>query len=186
MQWTNGSGEAHGRDLYGEAPYGGVEQLVPFVPMPQPEPAPEHWSGSGAQPVFVDASGRRRRRVLRAARLLALPAGGYVALLIGTVLGGPGVSAPFVPQPDSAHPATPPVTVPDSASGTASSARSEGSTTRKAASGPVTPVARSGATPAHARTGSPASGTTVTPSRTPVAPHSSKGRARGASHKPVK
>ncbi|MGN5380590.1 hypothetical protein ACQ4WX_35910 [Streptomyces lasalocidi] len=88
-----------------------------------------------------------RRRVLRAARLLALPAGGYVALLIGTVLGGPGVSAPFVPQPDSAHPATPPVTVPDSASGTASSARSEGSTTRKAASGPVTPVARSGATP---------------------------------------
>jgi hypothetical protein len=41
VQWTNGSGGAYGDDLYAEAPYGGVEQLIPFVPMREPEPGTE-------------------------------------------------------------------------------------------------------------------------------------------------
>ena len=43
---------------------------VDHPPMP-PAPAP----------VFVDASGRRQRRVRRAGRILAVPAAGYLALL---------------------------------------------------------------------------------------------------------
>jgi hypothetical protein len=50
-------------------------------------------------PVFVDASGRRQRRVRRAGRLLAVPAAGYVVLLLVSALGGPTVSSPYLPLP---------------------------------------------------------------------------------------
>ncbi|MEU1503844.1 hypothetical protein [Kitasatospora sp. NPDC005748] len=52
-----------------------------------------------AAPVFVDSSGRRQRRVRRLGLLLAVPAAGYLVLLAGTVLGGPTVSASFLPLP---------------------------------------------------------------------------------------
>ncbi|MEV0536544.1 hypothetical protein [Kitasatospora sp. NPDC050463] len=52
-----------------------------------------------AAPVFVDSSGRRQRRVRRLGLLLAVPAAGYLVLLASTVLGGPTVSAPFLPLP---------------------------------------------------------------------------------------
>lgn len=60
-------------------------------------------------PVFVDASGRRQRRVRRLGLLLALPAVAYVALLVSAVLGGPGASSPYLPLPESAerHPGGP-------------------------------------------------------------------------------
>jgi hypothetical protein len=56
---------------------------------------------AAARPVFVDASGRRQRRVRRIGRLLAVPAAGYVALLLVSALGGPGVSSPYLPLPDA-------------------------------------------------------------------------------------
>jgi hypothetical protein len=147
------------------------------------------------RPVFVDASGRRQRRVLRAARLLVVPAGGYVALLISTMLGGPGVSAPFVPQPDAAHPAAPSATAPDSPPATARSAGSEGVTAAHAGSRPTArqtasaPAGRTAAPTARAAApgpAAPASGPTATQTPAPTATHSSKGRALGQSHKPVK
>ncbi|MFE4749539.1 hypothetical protein ACFRIB_04480 [Streptomyces mirabilis] len=91
-----------------DSPHGDVLTVPPpefdtGAPISEPEtPANE-----SVRPVFVDSSGRRRRRVLRATRLLMIPAGGYVALLISTMLGGPGIGSPFGPQPDSTHPATP-------------------------------------------------------------------------------
>ncbi|MGW4892633.1 hypothetical protein ACWEQL_10260 [Kitasatospora sp. NPDC004240] len=55
-----------------------------------------------APPVFVDSSGRRQRRVRRLGLVLAVPAAGYLVLLASTVLGGPTVSAPFLPLPQPA------------------------------------------------------------------------------------
>jgi hypothetical protein len=52
-----------------------------------------------ARPVFVDASGRRQRRVRRVGRFLVVPAVGYVALLVSTLLGGPTVNSPYLPLP---------------------------------------------------------------------------------------
>ncbi|MFF3143216.1 hypothetical protein ACFVRU_16170, partial [Streptomyces sp. NPDC057927] len=48
--------------------------------------------GAYGEDPYGDAghAGRRRRRVRRAARLLVIPIGGYVALLLNTMLGGPG------------------------------------------------------------------------------------------------
>ncbi|MCG6497139.1 hypothetical protein [Kitasatospora sp. A2-31] len=62
-----------------------------------------------AAPVFVDSSGRRQRRVRRLGLLLAVPAAGYLVLVASTVLGGPSVSAPFLPLPPapSAAPTAP-------------------------------------------------------------------------------
>ncbi|MFF1909149.1 hypothetical protein [Kitasatospora sp. NPDC058218] len=59
--------------------------------------------------MFVDSSGRRQRRVRRLGLLLAVPAAGYLVLLASTVLGGPTVSAPFLPlpAPPSAAPPAP-------------------------------------------------------------------------------
>ncbi|MFJ5026787.1 hypothetical protein ACIQB5_01575 [Streptomyces sp. NPDC088560] len=166
-------------------------QPIPFVPVPAPEsePVPDTPEHESARPVFVDTSGRRQRRVMRAARLLVIPAGGYVALLISTVLGGPGGSAPFVPQPDAAHRATPRVTASDSPSGPGHSAGRAGSATghpdsrptARRTAPPVRPTASTApATTAPTRATSP----TATASATPTI--SSRGRARGTSHKPVK
>lgn len=54
------------------------------------------------EPVFVDASGRRRRRVRRLGAGLAVLGVGYVVLLLSTVLGGPSVRMPLLPAPPAA------------------------------------------------------------------------------------
>ncbi|MGW2400956.1 hypothetical protein ACWCYY_30780 [Kitasatospora sp. NPDC001664] len=61
------------------------------------------------EPVFVDASGRRQRLVRRAGRLLVIPAAGYLALLLSSLLGGPSVDAPFLPQQHAERPPAPAV-----------------------------------------------------------------------------
>lgn len=183
-------GAAHGDVLTATGPESHT-QPIPFVPMPAPEsePDPDTAEGDPARPVFVDASGRRQRRVMRAARLLVIPAGGYVALLISTVLGGPGVGAPFVPQSDAAHRATPRVTASDSPSAPSHSARSVNSAAGHADSRPAarqtSPPVRTTALTASATT-APTRATSSTATASPTPTFSSRGRARGASHKPAK
>ncbi|MEU1194729.1 hypothetical protein ABZ446_00700 [Streptomyces sp. NPDC005813] len=159
-----------------------------------PPAAPEPPKSGSVSPVFVDSSGRRQRRVLRAARLLVLPAGGYAALLISAVLGGPSLSAPFVPQPDTTRPTAPHSPAPDAdrsapsarptaaqkTSRSAAVQKSSGSTDRSTAS--ATSAATSAPTAAPTGVASPASAPTATPTATPA----SKGRALGSSHNPVK
>ncbi|MFF8942455.1 hypothetical protein ACF1A5_09295 [Streptomyces sp. NPDC014864] len=170
-------------------------------PGPRPEPEPDA-AGEAVRPVFVDSSGRRQRRVQRATRLLLIPAGGYVALLISTVLGGPSISSPVVPQPHSPHPAAPGATAPDSAPGTDHSSGTTDSvaapqhsraTATRAAVGPAdgptgssTPVATSGATAAPTRTTSPTSAPTPTATTTAAPTPVSQGRGVGSTHNPVK
>lgn len=168
------------------------------VPLPEsgtagdPVPEPDAQAGEPVRPVFVDPSGRRQRRVLRAARLLVIPAGGYVALLISTMLGGPGISAPFVPQPDPTHPTTPPATAPDASSGTGHSGERASSTATRKNPGPAaqqTPgsTAASAASTAPAATSAPTAVPTRTTSPASTVPAAtSKGRALGSSHRPVK
>ncbi|MET7379053.1 hypothetical protein ABZT08_09510 [Streptomyces sp. NPDC005526] len=176
---------------------------VPAVPQggaePPPGPEPEA-AGEAVRPVFVDSSGRRQRRVLRATRLLLIPAGGYVALLISTVLGGPSISSPVVPQPHSPHPAAPGATAPDAAPGTDHSSgttdsvaapRNSPSAATRAAAGPTgrpagssTPVATSGTTAAPTRTTSPAPTPTATTTAAPTSAF--QGRGAGSTHNPVK
>ncbi|MEU6325628.1 hypothetical protein [Streptomyces sp. NPDC047009] len=170
-----------------------------------PVPAPGTPKSQSVRPVFVDSSGRRRRRVLRAAQLLVIPAGGYVVLLISALLGGPTLSAPFVPQPDSTHPTTPSAIAPDASSGTGHSAGKGGPTEAQTNSSPTptqkapgsTDGSAAPATSAAAAPGPTAASTGVAPpTSTPTAsatatattttnPHS-KGRAVGSSHNPVK
>ncbi|MFD8378766.1 hypothetical protein ACFV2X_09520 [Streptomyces sp. NPDC059679] len=161
-------------------------------------PGPETLKTESARPVFVDSSGRRQRRALRAARLLVIPAGGYVALLISTVLGGPSLNAPFVPQSDSTHPATPSVSAPDASPSTGGSAGSVSPTTADRNSRPTaaqktsgstgrpTASATTAATPGS--TAEPTGTTSPTPAPTATATShpASKGRAVGSSRNPVK
>ncbi|MGV4987101.1 hypothetical protein ACVB8X_22870 [Streptomyces sp. NRAIS4] len=148
-----------------------------------------------ARPVFVDSSGRRQRRVRRAARLLVLPAVGYVALLTSALLGGPAISSPFVPQAGPTHPDLPGPTAPDSSPGTGHPAKSagpaaarhgSGTTARKnsglAARRATGPTARPTASTAPAVTSRPTAAPTTTTAPAP----SSKGRALGSSHRPAK
>jgi hypothetical protein len=65
-------------------------------------------SGSAPRgPVFVDASGRRLRRL----KLIGLGAlglvAGYVLLLLVAFMGGPNVAAPYLPLPTAAKPPAP-------------------------------------------------------------------------------
>ncbi|MQY35961.1 hypothetical protein SRB17_39570 [Streptomyces sp. RB17] len=220
MQWTDDSGRTYGEEPYGDAGYvyahgpsaNGTFTDTATLPWDAgqswvTEPAwdaGQSWATEPAwdreprtpvsepeRPVFVDSSGRRQRRVLRAARLLMIPAGGYVALLLSTLLGGPSISAPFVPRPDGTHPAAPRVTNPDSPSGTG---RPAGSANPAAVQASPRPTARktSGRTAAAATAPRATAGPTAAPTRTTAAPStsapvpSSKGRALGSSHKPVK
>ncbi|MEU6319772.1 hypothetical protein [Streptomyces sp. NPDC047009] len=186
-----------------DAPHGDVLTVPPPELDPSGPPAPEPGApkSESVRPVFVDSSGRRQRRVLRAARLLVIPAGGYVALLISALLGGPTLNAPFVPQPDSPH--TPRATAPDASSGTDHSARNESPAAAQTNSRPTptqkapgsTDGSAAPATSAAAAPGPTAASTGVaSPTSTPTAsatatattnPHS-KGRAVGSSHNPVK
>ncbi|WP_234543248.1 hypothetical protein [Streptomyces shenzhenensis] len=177
-----------------------------------PEPdTPEH---DRARPVFVDASGRRQRRVRRVARLLVIPAGAYVALLVSTLLGGPTISAPFVPLPlpDTTHPAAPHKAGTGSSAGTgqpaggtasgAGDANSLPSAPRAAVGQSVPPTAATTPAATSAATAQPAGTTSATPgptsaasptaspttgaTATATATSSAKGRTIAASHKPVK
>jgi hypothetical protein len=185
-----------------DAPRGDVLTVPPaeLDPSGPPAPQPDTSKSESVRPVFVDSSGRRQRRVLRAARLLVIPAGGYVALLISALLGGPTLNAPFVPQPDSTHPTTPRATAPDASPGTGHSAGRVSPPAAQTNSGPTAAQKASGSTdrstasatsaaapvPTAASTGiaSPSSPPTATPTATSN-PHS-QGRAVGSSHKPVK
>ncbi|MEU2735255.1 hypothetical protein ABZ656_07355 [Streptomyces sp. NPDC007095] len=184
------------------AAWGSSHGDVLTVPPPEfdtgaPVPEPETPANESVRPVFVDSSGRRRRRVLRAARLLVIPAGGYVALLISTMLGGPTISSPFVPQPDSTHPTTPRATAPDALPGTGHSTGTASPTAGQRNSGPVVqetsgPTDRSAASTAPAATSGPIAAPTRITSPTssaapaPVSTPARKGRAIGSSHRPVK
>ncbi|MGW3511656.1 hypothetical protein [Streptomyces sp. NPDC000994] len=199
--YATGPGPATVRD----APHGDVLTVPPpelDTPGP-PVPGLGTPKCESVRPVFVDSSGRRQRRVLRAARLLVIPAGGYIALLISTVVGGPSLSAPFVPQPNSAHPTAPRVTAPDASPGTGHSAggvsptavqkksrptgaqKTSGSTDRSTASATLA------ATPAPTAAPTAIASPTSTPTAAPTSKHASrpttsKGRAIGSSHNPVK
>jgi hypothetical protein len=83
-------------------------------------------------PVFVDASGRRQRRVRRFGWVLVVPAVAYVLLLVSTLLGGPTVRSPLLPAP-------PPPAVE--------------SVAPVAEPGPESPSPEAGGTPSKARTG---------------------------------
>lgn len=182
------------------APHGDVLTVPPSELDPYGPSAPDTGTDAdtGAprsepvRPVFVDSSGRRQRRVLRAARLLVIPAGGYVALLISTVLGGPSLNAPFVPQPDSTHPTTPHASAPDSAPGSGHAAAKPSPTAVQdnarptAASATSVSTARPTASTTSAATSAPATAPTAVASPSVAPDPSSKGRALGSSHKPVK
>ncbi|MEU6417806.1 hypothetical protein [Streptomyces spiralis] len=194
-QWTYPEDGTHSdvlSDVLTVAPQG-------FEPPGLADQVPDTPAGAAVRPVFVDSSGRRQRRVLRAARLLMIPAGGYVALLVSAVLGGPSITSPSVPQTDSAHRPTPQATAPDSAPpGTGHStgrtspdtarqssrptAQSTAGPTDGTAVAPTAPTATSGPTAAPTRTTSPASAPTAGSTPDP----SAKGRAVGSTHRPVK
>ncbi|MFE1174388.1 hypothetical protein [Streptomyces sp. NPDC058773] len=208
-QWTHPTGQTTTAwdPLYGDALTGQLPPVLPTEQLPvsdtaqipvsetpgHPVPEPDTLRSESAGPVFVDSSGRRQRRVLRAARLMMIPAGGYVAVLISTMLGGTGVSSPFVPHADSPHPAKPTATAPDSSSGTAHPARSASpAAARKNSGTPVRhapgPTDRPGVSTAPAASSRPTTAPTGTaaPASTAAPTHPSKGRALGSSHKPVK
>jgi hypothetical protein len=179
-----------------DVPHGDV-LAVPPPELDTPGPSasgPDTAKSESGRPVFVDSSGRRQRLVLRTARLLVIPAGGYVALLISAVLGGPSLSAPFVP-----HSSTPHASAPDASPGAGHSAgsvrpaavqedsrptaarKTSGSTDRS------TSAAASAATPAPTAAPAGVASPTSTPTAVASAPRpSSKGRALGTSHKPAK
>ncbi|MCZ0987959.1 hypothetical protein O1M54_23835 [Streptomyces diastatochromogenes] len=161
-------------------------QPTPFV-QPESESDP-------VRPVFVDSSGRRQRLVLRAARLLVIPAGGYVALLISTMLGGPGISAPSS-RSRTAH--TGParrdrLRLPVQhrpLGGSASSAAAHGksrSTAQRTSGQPVRPTASTAPAATSGPTAAPTRATSPTATVGPTSTPSSRGRALGTSHKPVK
>ncbi|MGW1529814.1 hypothetical protein [Streptomyces sp. NPDC002159] len=164
------------------------DNATPDLPAPGPDTAKD----DSTRPVFVDSSGRRQRRVLRAARLLVIPAGGYVALLISTVLGGPTLNAPFVPQQDSTHPRTPPATTPDTPAGAGHTAGSATSAAQQANSRP-TPTQKTSGSADRSATPEPTASapaalesSSSAPTAAPIPTRTSKGRAIGSSHKPVK
>ena len=115
----------------------------------------ESRSASQRGPVFVDASGRRLRRV----KLVGLGAlglvAGYVILLLVAFIGGSNVAAPYLPLTagPAAHDLPPSTPAPDSpAAGLqASEPRSAEPAARAAVQGPVTavqaPVAPASAVP---------------------------------------
>jgi hypothetical protein len=65
-------------------------------------------SASPRGPVFVDASGRRLRRLKLIGLGALVLAGGYVILLLVAFMGGPNVAAPFLPLPAAVKPLAPP------------------------------------------------------------------------------
>ncbi|MEU5014441.1 hypothetical protein AB0G35_30005 [Streptomyces sp. NPDC021749] len=174
-----------------QVPVSDTAPLPVFDAPDHPVPEADTPGSESARPVFVDSSGRRQRRVLRAARLLVIPAGGYVAVLLSTMLGGPSISSPFVPHADSPHSATPTATAPDPSSGTGDPARSASPTAARNTSGAAArkapgPTDRPTASAGPAAPSRPTAAPTTTAAPTSPATPAPKGRARGSSHKPVK
>ncbi|WP_031167761.1 hypothetical protein [Streptomyces durhamensis] len=218
VRWTDEDGAVCGGEPYGGVghtyayghEYGGgvttdTVRLPACAPAVPPVPEPDTSERESARPVFVDSSGRRQRRVARTARLLVIPAGGYVALLISALLGGPAISSPFVPQADPPHPATPRPTAPDSPPGTVHARKNTGPLAERKTSGTagrkapspadrspaaVAPAATSRSTAAPTTAATTASATSparpAAPAPTAAPAPSSKGRALGSSHRPVK
>lgn len=129
-----------------------------------------------ARPVFVDASGRRQRRVRRLGYLLVIPAAAYVALLLSTVLGGPSVDSPYLPVPAAGDHRTggTPIghTAPGSAGRTPPAARKGSapeSGSRAAQPAPSAGTAGASAPPSAAGTASPSAAPPATASAAPSA-----------------
>ncbi|MGW3129637.1 hypothetical protein [Streptomyces sp. NPDC001076] len=194
-----------------DSPHGDVITVLPtdHDDSDRPVPEPDTPENDPARPVFVDASGRRQRRVRRAARLLVIPAGVYVALLVSALLGGPAVTAPFVPLPDTTHPATPRATTSGSPAGTGHGHPGRNTDAGAAAENARPTSPRTASDRADGQTGgqptTTAPGVTSAPTASPTtaspttsadasasasagstAAPSAKGRAIGASHRPVK
>ncbi|TJZ99627.1 hypothetical protein [Actinacidiphila oryziradicis] len=164
-------------------------------------------SAPTAGPVFVDASGRRRRRVRRLGLILMVLAAGYLTLVVSTALGGPTVDAPFLPLPAppdatarhaSGHvPSVKHRTAPGSGGTTGSGTRPDSavSTARPgsaASSASASPSSASSASASASPTGSASAGpsASASPGQTTAAPtangKSHASTAPGASHRPVK
>ncbi|MFJ5219999.1 hypothetical protein ACIP98_35565 [Streptomyces sp. NPDC088354] len=141
---------------------------------------------AAARPVFVDASGRRQLWVRRTGWFLAVPAVGYVALLLSAALGGPTVSSPYLPLPEAGD--RPPAV---SGPGTGGSAWGKPTPTTTAQPMPSSGTGRpagtrsrggSAVTPATGATGTAgAAGAAGTPSPAP----SPSGSATGSSPAPT-
>lgn len=122
-------------------------------------------------PVFVDNTGRRRRRIRRAAFTLAIGACGYGVVVVISLLGGPVPPNVLLPLPGSANgpasaraaaSATPHATTP---AGGGSQATGPGSGTATGTSRPGAPVASP--TPATAPVSSAAASPSVAASHIP-------------------
>jgi hypothetical protein len=174
------------------------EDSAAQVQSPAPLPAPGGAARRrAARPVFVDASGRRQRRVRRLGLLLAVPAACYIAVLLSAVLGGPRVDASFLPLPKarqhgSAGTVAPsaPARAPHSTAGGGAAAPGTGpgtSATRSGAgtqpgSGPAPTQPAAGTTPAPALApASSAAQPTVTAAATPTHGKSTHTATPGAS-----
>jgi hypothetical protein len=144
-----------------------------------------------ARAVFVDASGRRQRRVRRLGLILVVPAVAYVGLLASTLLGGPTVHTPLLPTPpgrshhtgtsgggsagtgagDLAGPGAGASSGPGSGTVRATASPSPGLPSPSAS--PTSPVTASTTPPQHgesthsAKTSPPAAGHRATPTRKP-------------------
>ncbi len=168
-------------------------------------------SAPTAGPVFVDATGRRRRRVRRVGLTLLVLAAGYLTLVVSTALGGPTVDAPFLPLPAppdgterhaSGHaPSVKHRTAPRSGGKAGSGSRlpdsavnatQSGSAASSASSVSASPSSVSSASTSASPTGSASAGPSASPSpgQTTAAPtangKSHASTAPGASHRPVK
>jgi hypothetical protein len=178
---------------------------------PEPTTGPgseETENAPTAGPVFVDATGRRRRRVHRMGLILAAVAAGYLTLVVSTALGGPTVDAPFLPLPAppdatarhaSGHvPSVKNRTAPGSGGSTGSGSRLTDSAVNATRSGsaasPVSasPSSASLASVSASPTGSASAGpsASASPGQTTATPNangkSHASTAPGASHRPVK
>ena len=132
-----------------------------------------------AQPVFLDPSGRRQRRVRRLGRLLAIPAAGYVALLLSTALGGPSVDSPYLPLPAAGDHHTGGTTTghqAPSTAGSGSAGRKKGASPGSRTAQPTTSGGTAGVSPHPAApatapassAASPSASASAGPSATPV------------------
>jgi len=161
-----------------------AEPQEPYEQPPAPA-RPARAAHAAPAPVFVDATGRRRRRVRRLGLALAVLAVGYLVLAISTALGGPTLNEPFLPLPGTTEPAAAQPGPEDSPAGAGDATERS-----RSATGSGQPQGASGT---RSTTGTPSS-TAPAVSASPSAKHSpgahaTKSRAStapGATHRPVK
>ncbi|WP_280727871.1 hypothetical protein [Kitasatospora sp. MAA4] len=151
-----------------------LERVVAGLPDRPGPPRPAE-----AAPVFVDASGRRQRRVRRAGRLLAVPAAGYVLLLVSSAMGGPTVNSPFLPLPGPPATSAPPspVAAPPAPATTAPSGGTGGGSSDRPAS-----TEHRSAAPAALVAAKPAAPHTAVPATTPAPAPTTAGPTTAPSH----